>query len=336
MARTGTRRRRAAGQSPAAASTAPRHAPDLPPRRRPATSTRSSARAARRCPARRPASASAGRSWSALQHASQSVAERRVAPRRARTAVDEQAQLGAVAARVAPHRLDDVARLEADGLEGGAHQLRPARVGRQAHHQPARRRVPVRRVEAGEGGHEEHAGLGSARSRAALAQQPVALVVRAEQAQLAPQPVDRQARHGHRALQRVHGRLAAAQLVGDRGEQAVAREDRPAARVRQQEAARAVRVLAGQLSEAALADKRGLRASHIPAPPTGPAGPEHLLVSQAAGNRNPVEHGRAAVPGHFERAENLGRAADARQVTPFELEEGEHLRVPVQRAQVHE
>ena len=108
------------------------------------------------------------------------------------------AQHGDLAACVLPHGVHQVGHLEGDGLEHRAGDVGARRPARHADDAAARVHIPVRRAEAGEGGHE----IDTSRVRHALGKK-VALMRGADQPQLVAQPLDGASGVEHAALKRV-------------------------------------------------------------------------------------------------------------------------------------
>ena len=100
-------------------------------------------------------------------------------------------------------RLDQVDDLVRDGLEGGAGEVGAGGAGGHARDGATRVGIPVRRTEAGEGGHEDDAA--GVRHRAG---QPLDLVGAVDDAQAVSQPADGRAGHEDAALEGVGHALA--------------------------------------------------------------------------------------------------------------------------------
>ena len=215
-------------------------------------------------------------------------------------------------ARVLLHRVDDVAALVADRLQRGPGDVGVGVVARQPDDRPARVGAPVGREQAGEGRHEVDPAVVVDRARQRLALRGVA-----DDLELVAQPLDRRARDGDRALQRVH-RLGVAELVADGGQQAVLGADELLAGVQQQEVAGAVGVLGLARREAHL--------------------PDHgrVLVAEDAGDRDLALPD--AAPGALRAAEEVrvrGRP-DLGQHLRRHAEDLEQLGVPREGLEVHQ
>src|SRR5690606_15593679 len=120
---------------------------------------------------------------------------------------------GELDAGVLRHRVGDFARLVGGRLEGGAGDVALVDVASQADEHAARVALPVRREQAGEGGHDVHAtgiidGAGERLDVCRLL----------DDAEVVAQPLHQRAGDGDRAFQRVHCRLVA-DLVGQGGQQ---------------------------------------------------------------------------------------------------------------------
>ena len=117
------------------------------------------------------------------------------------------------------HGLQQIARLVAHRLQRRARELAGPGRARQAEQRAARLGLPVGRAEADEGRHEI-----DVLARIGLGGQRAALRRRGDDAQAVAQPLHRRAGDEDGALQRI-GALAV-ELVGDGGQQPVARGDR--------------------------------------------------------------------------------------------------------------
>src|SRR5439155_8693799 len=213
-------------------------------------------------------------------------------------------------AGVGRHRLDDVAALVADRLQGGPGQVRVGVVPGQPDDRPPRVGPPVRCEQPRERRHEVHAA-----AVVDLPGQGLALRRAADDAELVAQPLYGRAGDGDGAFQRVHGGLVA-EAVADRGEQAAGRADQPGTGVEEHEVAGAVGVLGLAGGEADLPDGGG------------------LLVAEVTGERyraaeRPAAQCRAVTV-------RVRRRADRRQHGARDVEEGQQLVVPVQGFQVHQ
>jgi hypothetical protein len=150
------------------------------------------------------------------------------------------------------HRLEHIADLERDRLQGGADEVRPRRAAGDADDQAARVRVPVRGAEAGQRGHEHDSfrgvhGCGDRRG----------LGGRADDLQPVAQPLHGGAGHEDRALERI-GELTGRRPPGRGRQQPGVRSLQRAAGVGQDERAGAVRALGVARVEAGLPEQRRL------------------------------------------------------------------------------
>ena len=168
-----------------------------------------------------------------------------------------------VDARVLVHRLDDLAALVGGRLQRRAGDVARVDVAGQAREHAARVGLPVRREQARERRHDVAAAVVLDASAASSSTSGAALIIfRLSRSHCTSAPVI-----AIDALEAVD-RVLVADLVADRGQQAVLRRHRLGARVEQQEVARAVRVLRLAGREARLAERR------------------RLLVAQVAGDRH--------------------------------------------------
>ena len=114
---------------------------------------------------------------------------------------------------VALHGVDQVGGLERDALDRRARDVRAGRTAREPDDGAARRGIPLRRAEAGEGGHQvDVAGVGHAGG------QRFDLVGTFDDAEAVAQPLHRGAAHEHAAFERelARRRGAGATVVSNR------------------------------------------------------------------------------------------------------------------------
>ncbi len=202
-------------------------------------------------------------------------------------------------AAVQAHRLDQVAALQADGVEGRAGDLRPAGVAGDAEDGAPRIGVPIGRAEPGEGRHNgDAARVGDARGEG------FDIGGRVDDAEAVAQPLHGGAGDEDATLERIGA--GAVETIGDRGQQAVCRGDGLGPGVRQHEGAGAVGAFHHAGREAGLADERC------------------VLIARDAGDR----HRRAQKVGR-RRAEIAGAVLDLRQHRARHVEKCQQLVVPV-------
>ncbi len=153
--------------------------------------------------------------------------------------------------------VEHIARLIGRRFECGSRDVRACRVARQPCDDAASAVFPVRRIEAGERGHDVDIAVVRDAGRELL---DVAAL--RDHAEVVAQPLHERAGNRNRSFERVVRRLLA-ELIRDRGHEPGRRRDRLRAGVHQQKAAGAVRVLgfagtkAGLARPAPLADRRG-------------------------------------------------------------------------------
>ncbi len=149
--------------------------------------------------------------------------------------------------RVLLHGVQDLGALECDALERGSRDVRPRRSPRESDHRAARIGVPVRAAETGKRGHEIDAtGVGH-RGRKCLD-----LVRVSYQAEPVAQPLHDGAADENGAFE---GVMPGVGCPGDRREETVRRDEWFEARIHEQEATGAVRILGHARLEACLAEQ---------------------------------------------------------------------------------
>src|SRR5438445_457616 len=131
-------------------------------------------------------------------------------------AVDPKHRLGRGAFPVLAHGVEQIARLEGDGFQRGARELRRTRIAGQAEDGAPRFRVPVRRAEPDEGRHQIDLlrRIGGGRQRTAL-------IRLADHLDAVAQPLHGSTRDEDRAFQRIGG--LAVETIGDGGQEPVLR-----------------------------------------------------------------------------------------------------------------
>ena len=216
-------------------------------------------------------------------------------------------QRGERHAGVGVHGVDDLAGLERRRLEHRAGQVTLVHVPGEADDGAARVRTPVRREQAGERGHEVGAAVVLHRAGVFLD-----LGRAGDHAEVVAQPLHQRTGDRDRTLQRVD-RVVRADLVADRGEQAVAAHHPLRAGVEQHEVAGAVGVLGLAGGQACLAEGR------------------RLLVAEDAGDGHAGQ--RAALA---DLPVLLRRGPDLRQHAQRDAHLGRDVRVPGQGLQVHQ
>ena len=184
--------------------------------------------------------------------------------------------------------------------------MRGRRAAGDADDRAARIHVPVRRAEPRERGHDVHAV-----ARWHAGGERLALGRGLDDAEAVAQPLHRRAGDEDAAFD--GEALLAGDARGDRRQQPMLGEHRPRARVLQNEAAGAVRVLDRAGIEAALAEERG------------------LLVARDAGDRD-----RASEDRRVRLGDGAAAVDDARQHRAGDVQLGQHTLVPVAVAQVVE
>ena len=223
-----------------------------------------------------------------------------------RTAVDGQArQLHAALAR---HEIDDIAHLEGDGLEGGAHDVGARRAAGDADDRAARVGIPIGCTEPGERGNEDDAAAVGHRLGKRLR-----LARTRDDLQTIAQPLHRCAGDEDRALERIRQRAVVAAEC-HRREQAARRGHRALAGVDEQEGPRAVGALGIAGREPGLPHEGGLL---VPGDP-------------GDGQVEPEEGGRIRAADLAVRRHDLGQRIEGH------AEECRELRAPLPGADVEQ
>ncbi len=180
-------------------------------------------------------------------------------------------------------------------VDGGAGDLRRRGAAGDADEQATRLCVPVRRAQASEGGHEQHA---------AAVRHTVGELLRflraVHQAEAVAQPLHRGPGDEHAAFQGVMQGLIGAELPGDGGQQALLRAHRLRAGVLQCEATGAVGVFRHAGLQAGLTEQRGLLVA-------GHAGDGNVQTAQTC-------HGQRAAVGHDGGQHGAGHAQQRQQL----------------------
>ncbi len=215
------------------------------------------------------------------------------------------AQLPQSGASVLFHGNEDIACLESGCLKNGPSQMGFGGEARETGDDAARGVFPVWGVESGKRRYEVDASVIGHRSSEFFN-----LVAALEDAEVVAHPLDESSGDGDAALKSVAGGLLA-EAIGEGGEQSVARDAR-LSRIHEEKTASSVGIFGFAGVEARLADKCG------------------LLVPEDASD------GDACKNSGGESAVDFTAGADLGQDRTRNAEEGEEVRIPIERVQVHQ